>query len=265
VQEQGLALRAHTQPLWAERCIVQAECDSWTYAGRGGASGCQWQSKGFCTYPAPRRTPVPVASGMNSMGRSHLVLLCLALAFSLVDATSCPTSNKTDISCYCSTNCKAANGPGWNAPVNPPVSADQGTDTICVTVSGAVCVALYCRRRPWDFPHELALTLCGTDVAGVCSGNNQQLYNTFAGAACTPGANFSYFTSFSQFECGQYNAQLGNAANAGVYYCTSSNCNAPSTTSQVVIAPNGSSSPSSTASRIAATGLLAALAMAAFA
>ena len=256
--EQGLALRAHTQPLSAEQCIVQAECDSWTYAGRGGASGCQWQSKGFCTYPAPRRTRVPVASGMNSMVRSHLALLCMALAFSVVTATSCPTSNKTDISCYCSTNCKAANGPGWNAPVNPPVSADQGTDTICVTVSGAVCFALSCSET------SPALTLCGTDVAGVCSGSNQQLYNTFAGAACTPGANFSYFTSFSQLECGQYNAQLGNAANAGVYYCTSSNCNAPSTTSQVVMAPAGSSSPSSTASRIAATGLLAALAMAAF-
>ena len=93
----------------------------------------------------------------------------------------------------------------------------------------------------------------------MCSGTTATLYSTYAGAACTPGTNWTFFTSFSQAECTlAVNAGLGTIAGEGVFFCTGNNCNTPSTASMVVFAP--AASPSG-AVRVVSRDLLAAFAL----
>ena len=95
----------------------------------------------------------------------------------------------------------------------------------------------------------------------MCSGAVASLYNSSSGGSCTPGTNWTFFTSFNQAECTMaVNSGLGSIPGEGVFFCTGSNCNTPSTASMVVFAP--AASPSG-AARVASRGLLAAVALAA--
>lgn len=117
-----------------------------------------------------------------------VAVLCLAsspLAVRALVPSTCPVSAKVDTSCYCSGGCTNPSGP----IVSTPVLVDQGTDTICVTLSG------------------------------TCSGNVAGLYQNFAGASCTANANFVFYTGFSQSDCATAES-LGAGLNVSAYFCT---------------------------------------------